>query len=107
MSGRCKLKKREGFTLAESRGRVGHRGVSVCVQSSVLLFGGYPWPVQVYVSGVVVCVAILAMVFGGIITTSVQSGYRAEWAGYNLSAQALALQPIEQAKSVGEAPPPT
>ena len=70
------------------------------MQSSALLFGGYPWPGWVYVSEVVVCVAILAMVFGGIVTTSVQSGYRAEWAGYNLSAQ-------EQAKSVGEAAPPT
>ena len=51
---------------------------------------------------VVVCLAILAMVLGGIIPASVQSGYRAEWAGSNLSAQ-----PIEQAKSADAAPGPT
>ena len=54
---------------------------------------------------VVACLAILAMVLGGIIPASVQSGSRAEKAGYNLSAAAPALQPIEQAKSAGEAPP--
>jgi predicted DNA-binding transcriptional regulator len=42
---------------------------------------------------VVVCPAILALVFGGIIAASVRAGYRAEWVGYNLSAQ-----PIEQVK---------
>jgi prepilin-type N-terminal cleavage/methylation domain-containing protein len=48
---------------------------------------------------VVVSTTIMAVVFGGIITAYVQGGYRAEWAGYNLSAQALAIQQIEQAKS--------
>ena len=56
---------------------------------------------------VVVCVAILAMVFGAIVTTYFQSVYCDEFDSYNLSAHALALQPIEQAKSVGEAPPAT
>ena len=56
---------------------------------------------------VVVCLANLAVVLGGIITASVPLGYRAGWAGYNLSAQALARQPVEQAKSVDEAIPPT
>src|SRR5215470_8330511 len=48
---------------------------------------------------VVMCLAIVALVFGGIITSYVQGAYRAEWAGYNLAAQALAMQQIEQAKS--------
>jgi type II secretory pathway pseudopilin PulG len=48
---------------------------------------------------IVVCIAIVAMLFGGIITTYMQGAYRAEWAGYNLAAQALAMQQIEQAKS--------
>jgi len=48
---------------------------------------------------VVVCIAIVALVFGGIITGYMQGAYRAEWAGYNLAAQALALQQIEQAKT--------
>jgi type II secretory pathway pseudopilin PulG len=48
---------------------------------------------------VVVCLAIVALVFGGIITSYIQGGYRAEWAGYNLAAQALAMQQIEQAKT--------
>jgi type II secretory pathway pseudopilin PulG len=48
---------------------------------------------------VVVCLAIVALLFGGIITGYMQGAYRAEWAGYNLAAQALAMQQIEQAKS--------
>jgi type II secretory pathway pseudopilin PulG len=48
---------------------------------------------------VVVCLAIVALLFGGIITGYMQGAYRAEWAGYNLAAQALAMQQIEQAKT--------
>ena len=48
---------------------------------------------------VVVCLAIVALVFGGIITGYMQGAYRAEWAGYNLAAQSLAMQQIEQAKT--------
>lgn len=48
---------------------------------------------------VVVCLAIVALVFGGIITGYMQGAYRAEWAGYNLSAQAQAIQQLEQAKT--------
>jgi type II secretory pathway pseudopilin PulG len=48
---------------------------------------------------VVVCLAIVALLFGGIITGYMQAAYRAEWAGYNLAAQALAMQQIEQAKT--------
>jgi hypothetical protein len=51
---------------------------------------------------VVVCLAILAMVLGGIISASVQAGYRAEWVGCNLSAQL-----IEQVKSANAAHPKT
>jgi type II secretory pathway pseudopilin PulG len=48
---------------------------------------------------VVVCLAIVALVFGGIITGYMQGAYRAEWAGYNLAAQATAMQQLEQAKT--------
>src|SRR5882724_3142758 len=48
---------------------------------------------------VVVCIAIVALVFGGIISGYIQGAYRAEWAGYNLAAQALAMQQLEQAKA--------
>lgn len=48
---------------------------------------------------VVVCIAIVALVFGGIISGYIQGAYRAEWAGYNLAAQALAMQQLEQAKT--------
>jgi prepilin-type N-terminal cleavage/methylation domain-containing protein len=48
---------------------------------------------------VLVCSAILALVFGGILTAYIQGAYRAEWTGYSLTAQALAIQQIEQAKS--------
>src|SRR5256885_420469 len=48
---------------------------------------------------VVVCLAIVALLFGGIITGYMQGAYRAEWAGYNLAAQAQALQQLEQAKA--------
>jgi type II secretory pathway pseudopilin PulG len=48
---------------------------------------------------VVVCLAIVALLFGGIITGYMQGAYRAEWAGYNLAAQALAMQQLEQAKT--------
>jgi len=41
----------------------------------------------------------MAVVFGGILCAYMQNGYRAEWAGYNLSAQAQAIQMVEEAKS--------
>ncbi len=48
---------------------------------------------------VVVCIAILAIVFGGIINAYIQSSRRAEWSGYSLAAQALAIQHIEEIKA--------
>jgi hypothetical protein len=69
-------------------------------QSSALLFGGYPCR-SGFTRVEVFCFATFAMVFCGIIS-SVQSGYRAERAGYSLSAQ-----PIEQAKSSDAKPPTT
>ena len=48
---------------------------------------------------VVLALAILAVVFGGIITASIQATRRAEWSGYSLAAQALAIQQLEQARS--------
>ena len=47
----------------------------------------------------VMAVAILALVFSGIITAYIQSNRRAEWTGYSLAAQALGIHQIEQARS--------
>ena len=48
---------------------------------------------------VVMSLAIVAFLFGGIVAAFVQSGNRAEWSGYSLAAQALAIQRLEQARS--------
>jgi type II secretory pathway pseudopilin PulG len=48
---------------------------------------------------VVITVAVTALLFGGIITGYVQSAYKAEWTGYSLAAQALAIQQLEQARA--------
>ena len=48
---------------------------------------------------VIVALAIVTLVFGGIITAYIQSSRQAEWAGYSLAAQALGIQQIEQARS--------
>ena len=48
---------------------------------------------------VVMAVAITTVVFGGIVTSYIQSGRRAEWSGYSLAAHALAIQQLEQARS--------
>lgn len=48
---------------------------------------------------VVISIAIAAIVFGGIITAYIQTTRRAEWSGYSLAAQALAIQQLEQARS--------
>jgi hypothetical protein len=48
---------------------------------------------------VVVALAIITLVFSGIITAYIQSSRRAEWSGYSLAAQALGIHQIEQARS--------
>lgn len=48
---------------------------------------------------VVISVAIITMVFAGIIQGNVQSTKRAEWSGYQLAATALANQQLEQCRS--------
>jgi prepilin-type N-terminal cleavage/methylation domain-containing protein len=48
---------------------------------------------------VVISTAIVAVVFGGVITSYVQSGMRVQWSGYSLAAQSLATAVLEQAKS--------
>jgi hypothetical protein len=47
---------------------------------------------------VVMCVFIIMLVFGAIITAYIQTSYRAEWSGYSLAAQAAAVQQLEAAK---------
>jgi hypothetical protein len=48
---------------------------------------------------VVVSVCLVAVAFAGVIGTYAHTSYRAEWSGYSLAAQALAIQQLEQAKS--------
>jgi prepilin-type N-terminal cleavage/methylation domain-containing protein len=48
---------------------------------------------------VVIALAIAAMLMAGISLGFVQSARQAEWSAYNLAAQSLALQGIEQARS--------
>jgi type II secretory pathway pseudopilin PulG len=48
---------------------------------------------------VVISIAVTGLVFAGILTGYIQSTRRAEWTGYSLAAQALAIQQIEQARS--------
>ena len=48
---------------------------------------------------VLISLAIAAMIFAGVITVYVQSSYRAEWTGYSLAAQSLAVQQLEQARA--------
>jgi len=45
---------------------------------------------------VLVCMMVMGLVFAGILTGNTQSSNRAEWAGYNMAAQALAVQQLEQ-----------
>lgn len=48
---------------------------------------------------VLISLAIAATVFAGLITAYMQSSYRAEWSGYSLAAQSLAIQQLEQARA--------
>lgn len=48
---------------------------------------------------VVMAVAVVMLIFSGIILAYTQAAYRAEWTGYSLAAEALATKQIEQARS--------
>jgi prepilin-type N-terminal cleavage/methylation domain-containing protein len=48
---------------------------------------------------VMVSLGIATLLFGGIITSYIQSSRQAEWSGYSLAAQAIGVQQIEQARS--------
>jgi len=48
---------------------------------------------------VVISTAIVALLFGGVLTAYIQAGKRIEWTGYSLAAQSLAVEVVEQAKS--------
>ena len=47
----------------------------------------------------VIATAIIAIVYGGIIQCYIQSGKNAQWSGYSLAAQSLAMEQIEQARA--------
>jgi type II secretory pathway pseudopilin PulG len=48
---------------------------------------------------VVISIAVTGLVFAGVLNGYVQSARNAEWSGYSLAAQALAVQQIEQGRS--------
>ena len=48
---------------------------------------------------VVFALAIVVVVFSGVIVAYTQASYRAEWTGYSLAAESLAIKQIEQARS--------
>jgi prepilin-type N-terminal cleavage/methylation domain-containing protein len=48
---------------------------------------------------VVIAVAIVTLLFGGILTAYIQMSRQAEWAGYSLAAQSIGIHQIEQARS--------
>ena len=73
-------------------------------KTSVRPCAGRRWPdkgvVSVRVAGftlieVVISTAIVAVVFGGIMTSYIQSGMRVQWSGYSLAAQGLAIQQMK------------
>jgi prepilin-type N-terminal cleavage/methylation domain-containing protein len=61
--------------------------------------GFHPRALGFTLAEVLISLAIAAMVFSGVITAYVQSSYRAEWSGYSLAAQSLAIQQLEQARA--------
>ncbi len=48
---------------------------------------------------VVIAVAIVSMVLGGMTVAYTQATRRAQWSGYQLAAQALAMQSLDQARA--------
>ena len=48
---------------------------------------------------VVTAIGIVAMVFGGMMVAYTQATRRAQWSGYSMAAQGLAIQQLEQARS--------
>jgi hypothetical protein len=58
------------------------------------------WLSQGYtLAEMVVAVAILSLAFGAILVAYTQATRRAQWSGYSIAAQALAIQSLEQARS--------
>jgi type II secretory pathway pseudopilin PulG len=48
---------------------------------------------------IVISLAIIVLVLGSVILAYIGSSYRAQWSGYNLAAQALAMQQLEYARA--------
>lgn len=48
---------------------------------------------------IVICLAIIVMVMGSVIGAYIGACFRAQWSGYNLAAQALAMQQLEFARA--------
>jgi type II secretory pathway pseudopilin PulG len=48
---------------------------------------------------IIVSLFIIVMVFGAVITAYISAAFRAQWSGYNLAAQSLAMQQLEMARA--------
>ncbi len=48
---------------------------------------------------VIFAIVIVVVVFAGVILAYTQASYRAQWTGYSLAAESLAIKQIEQARS--------
>ena len=68
-----------GFVIPRGIRRVAHRGFTLVE--------------------VVMALAIITLLFSGILAAYIQSSRQAEWAGYSLAAQAVGIHQIEQARS--------
>jgi type II secretory pathway pseudopilin PulG len=60
---------------------------------------GKPRTAAFTLAEVVMAMAIVTLIFGGILSANVQLTKRAEWSGQSLAAQALAIQQLEQARA--------
>src|SRR5208283_302204 len=48
---------------------------------------------------VVICLAIIVLVIGSVISAYIGTCFRAQWSGYNFAAQSLAMQELELART--------
>ena len=69
--------------------------------------GSRPREAGMTLGEVLIATAIVALVFGGIITSYIQSGKRVQWSGYALAAQSLANEVLEQARAASWDPTQT
>jgi prepilin-type N-terminal cleavage/methylation domain-containing protein len=57
------------------------------------------WPQGFTLVEVLVSLAIVTLLYGGMLTAYITTSRRAEWSGFSLAAQSIGIQQIEQARS--------